>query len=406
MSFHGCNQVRVNDSLRSTTSDTKAALNNIKRHIEGLGAISSRVYQEQPHKQRLRSNFQIAVIPRSNTVYCNSKTPKIMPEGQPYLSQPSAMLSLASGGKYIWACTDRLQVEDYPHSSVAEPPDKWIDSCNEDSEHACSLDQSGVSICRPSALRPASEFEMSENFSPETYTIDRRLPWTTFMVTGSLEESISKDVRTNSYRVLYQPSPRKWRRLIFSLDIPRHSLYWSALKVSKYENNTMAVLNSTALSNLPRTMIMKIHHLLLDNEEGDEDTHLQLSLSIDGTVKMHHRELQNPSRTLDCVSTLQTRNVLAFLDDLGCPRYSERSVEQVALLEMPNNFISSIAGTLVYEVKFSHALPTPEQMYNIQLLRCMHGVPGFPKLIGIVVDSTGKHTRSYLVEYPHTRHIL
>jgi serine/threonine protein kinase len=62
-----------------------------------------------------------------------------------------------------------------------------------------------------------------------------------------------------------------------------------------------------------------------------------------------------------------------------------------------------IDGKLVYESKFAQNCPTHKDVYNIQILRSMDDVPGFSKLVGVVVDNSGEHLRSYLIEFPQDK---
>ena len=80
------------------------------------------------------------------------------------------------------------------------------------------------------------------------------------------------------------------------------------------------------------------------------------------------------------------REVLTFLDDIGCPRYLESEVTQLEMIDPPNLFASCCNGMLVLENMFTGSVPSLEYLYNIWLLYCMKGIPGFAKLVGIVTD--------------------
>jgi serine/threonine protein kinase len=55
---------------------------------------------------------------------------------------------------------------------------------------------------------------------------------------------------------------------------------------------------------------------------------------------------------------------------------------------------------LVYEIKFARSLLSYEHLYNIQLLRCMDDVPGFAKLVSVVINTSGNYLKSYLIGFP------
>ena len=79
----------------------------------------------------------------------------------------------------------------------------------------------------------------------------------------------------------------------------------------------------------------------------------------------------------------------------------EDEVVQIEMLGPSNKFASWINGMLVYETRFTSAVPSANLLYDIHVLHCMHGAPGFPQLIGIVVDKTGKTLKSYLTKLPN-----
>jgi len=101
------------------------------------------------------------------------------------------------------------------------------------------------------------------------------------------------------------------------------------------------------------------------------------------------------------------QDMLIFLGDLECQQIEEKDVIQIEMIETPIHFASMVNGVLLYETKFFRNCPSHKDVYNIQVLCGMEGVPGFPKLVGIVVNESEIHLKSYLVELPRTKwHIL
>ena len=100
------------------------------------------------------------------------------------------------------------------------------------------------------------------------------------------------------------------------------------------------------------------------------------------------------------------REVLTYLDDIGCPRYLESEVTRLQIVTPPNEFASCCKGMLVHETMFTRQVPSPENLYNIRLLHCMKGRSGFAKLVGIVTDKHITQAKSFLIEYPRARHRL
>ena len=250
---------------------------------------------------------------------------------------------------------------------------------------------------------PASPFEVSQNFFPETYTTDLQIAASSLLVTSFHEESSSDDFKPNCYRLFYFKSARQWRRLSISIDVCRSSIYWRATKISQFEYSTSDALYLTGAASIPCSLLAQIKMFLAEVEDLDEDAHFRLHLSSHNTIQEQHNKSELRSYVAANQMLEASRAILTFLDDLGCPRYFEKELTQIALLQPPNCFVTFVNGVLVRETKFARPLPSEEMLYNIQLLRCMNGIPGFAKLAGIVVDITGKHLKSYLVEFPKTR---
>ena len=102
-----------------------------------------------------------------------------------------------------------------------------------------------------------------------------------------------------------------------------------------------------------------------------------------------------------------SREVLTFLDDIGCPRYLESEVTQLEMFDHPPcHFASWCKGMLVYETMFMRPIPSLEIIYNIRLLHCMKGKPGFAKLVGVVTDKHNTQAKSFLIEFPRSRNPL
>jgi len=250
---------------------------------------------------------------------------------------------------------------------------------------------------------PTSPFEDSQNFFPEIYSTQQLLPTSCLVVISSMEIESSSDYKTNLYRLFYRRSPRQWCRLSISIKIPRFSIYWAATKTSQDEFNTMGTLRSVGSAALPNSLLTKTQERLSEAEDLDEDIHFRFSLSDQDSIRMQYYNSSINLFPATSKSSKTSREALTFLDDLGCPRYFENEITQIALLEPPSRFAACIHGKLVYEIRFARSLPSSELLYNIQLLHCMNGASGLAKLVGIVVDSTGNHLKSYLIEFPRAR---
>lgn len=262
-----------------------------------------------------------------------------------------------------------------------------------------------LSLNKKTFSEPVGPLEASPNFFPETYTIDQRLSSNFLVVTGSYEERSSETQRMNFYGLFYQVSPRKWQKLSISLDICRSSVFWTVTKISKRGFNTRPSHN-IAMPSVPTALLLQFQICLPKIGSLTENAHLRLSLSNrEGlqTNQLHPRAFHFGSSLANTEALSASQSLLAFLDDLGCPRYFENEVTQIAMIEYPDRFATCVDGMLVYETKFAQSTPTYEAIYNIQLLHCLRGVPGFVAFVGIVVDRSGKHLKSYLVKFPRRK---
>ena len=249
---------------------------------------------------------------------------------------------------------------------------------------------------------PVGRFEKSQSFFPETYTMDSQLPNSLF-VTCSYEEMSSDCSRTNFYRLFYLKSPRQWRRISISINIHQSSIYWPATKVSQHEFRTKDAVFLVGPGSIPYSLQNQIQDFLSEAEDLHEDAHIEFSLSNQLNLQRQYHKARLPSISTYTESSNASSEILAFLDDLGCPRYFENEVNQIAPLEPPTRFAACINGTLVEETKFARALPSYEFLYNIQLLRCLSDISGIAKFAGITVDNSGNYLKSYLVEMPKTK---
>ena len=93
-------------------------------------------------------------------------------------------------------------------------------------------------------------------------------------------------------------------------------------------------------------------------------------------------------------------DALAFLDDLGCPRYRQQDVVQIELLDPPNRFLSCLSGRVVFETMFARTIPSSGLLYTIKVLHCLRDHPAFAKLIGVVTNESRTQLVSYLIEFP------
>ena len=268
-------------------------------------------------------------------------------------------------------------------------------------QYFASCTGSGVPLTEHLNLSaPFSSFETSKRFFPEIYTVAQYLPPSTVIVLDCYEQTSSAQCRNNLYHLLYMKSPRQWCRITLSLQINRSSKYWVATKVSKREREKPFPINLWTAAHIPPSLLIKLQKYLLGLDMLGEDNSIDFSLLNEEPIRtLCQQPFNNTCPRLRSSPNL-CQNVLSLLEDMGCEQFVEDQVTQVQMLDPPYRFASCLNGRLVYEEKNFSSIPNPEWIYNIQVLQCMNGVPGFAKLVGIVVDASHRHLKGYLVELP------
>lgn len=249
-----------------------------------------------------------------------------------------------------------------------------------------------------------SLFELSRNFFPEAYSDHQRLPPHSFVIIRSYEQRIFPEFKVNLYRLLYLRSPRRWCRLNIAITIARSSRYWAATKTSQQQYNPRETIYLGSSAALPYSLHTTLQGSL-QGKDFDEDGILRFSL-IDNKIMEQECQIRVCSLATIGLPSSNDAGALAFLDDLGCPRYYENEITQIEVHDPPNGFVSCFKGTLVYEIKSACPSPSAELLYNIRVLHRMAGRSSFPEIVGVIVDRTGRYLKSYFFEFPMARRSL
>jgi hypothetical protein len=236
---------------------------------------------------------------------------------------------------------------------------------------------------------PAGLLELSPNCFPELYTIEEGLSKKRLLVSPAHEKHFAAHTRTKSYCLLVWRLPRQWRRLTLSFTITRQSRYWEYTKVFTSKRNTV-----TMDCDLPPLFQAQAEKMVAQAEDFSDDTEISLTLTDDGSAL----NASCWTQTLICVEHHE-QSVTELLDHMGCRRYFEKEVAQIAILHAPDCFVSFVEGRFLLENKITLS-PTDNSLYMIQLLHCLKGCPGVANLAGVIVDSKGQELKSYLREMP------
>ncbi|KAN0102667.1 hypothetical protein V8E51_010980 [Hyaloscypha variabilis] len=246
------------------------------------------------------------------------------------------------------------------------------------------------------SANPASPFELSQNFFPELYTSEGHLSNFRLAMCSAYEESCSAYFRTNFYQFFFSKTPRQHYRVSLSITVSRSSGYWDLIKISPAPHQGRVWVPNNCL--LPHSLSTRAENFISEIENLQDDTHLTLSLTE--RCRSPSKDLEEEFQILPrrVMTPVSSQEILALLEDLGCPRYFEHELIQIAMIRTQNQFATCAKGKLFYETKFTTSSPTSSSLYQIQLLHCMKGASGIPKFAGIVVDSTGMRLKGYLTE--------
>lgn len=248
--------------------------------------------------------------------------------------------------------------------------------------------------------------DRSPHFSPATYTTFSPVP--SLIITSFWQIQQTRTSRTNHYHVLYSKSLNTCHQLTVSIRFHVLSKFWTVSKITKEQYQCRESAFLATLIALPQTLQDMVCQTLAATDNLSDQTHISLALSNEGSncsrLSQEPPLFQKPVvRPRHLSELLDDRSIITSLEDLGCALYSEREVHVVASFEPPKRFLSIVAGNLVEEVKCTRSPPYPSFLYNIQAFHCLDGIAGVLNLQGVVIDSSRKHIRSYLLRLPKTK---
>ena len=166
---------------------------------------------------------------------------------------------------------------------------------------------------------PATSLETSHHFFPETYNLESQVPRSCLVVMAAYEQFSWADGRTNVYRLLYLNSPRQWRWMTLSIEIPRSSRYSTVTQTTQGEYRKWQTPNFSGAALLPLSLVTKIQELLCRSGDIVDYTRLRLFLSDEDTIQQRSRVARNEASLTAPTSSAPFLDALNYLHDLGCP---------------------------------------------------------------------------------------
>ena len=245
---------------------------------------------------------------------------------------------------------------------------------------------------------PESYFETSSSFYPEQYTM-KGLFSDPIYVIGIIQ---SKQMcKTQKYFLLYAETPRRWRRITVSatFDIPQ---------------DQSAILEARALGSLevqikllPRLLSDELNTLLPRLKLFNSVTSLSLSFKEDEDGKT----VNDSTKTAICEDILEVEmacedRILNDLKHLNCVQFLERDILVESRISSSRFKVRVESRTCIErKVPFVNSGTQGDNEFHayfqdLKQLKSMRGCNGVAEFIGVVIDDTRSHLRSYLYEYP------
>ena len=242
---------------------------------------------------------------------------------------------------------------------------------------------------------PDYKLERMPSFYPEQYTTEDLFSDPIFVVAMLPSR---QDHRTHNYYLMYAETPRRWQRVIVSATFFGISNSESLLRGVIPDNN------EGVCKTLPLTFRKSISSVLAGLQLFGSMTRINLSFpdTLNLTSPLNIEAMEDSSEVGMC----DQEEILQYIEDRGCTQYLESEV-----------FVESRIASTWYKVRVKSQVCTERKvpfataglgvengfrdyMNDLKLLKAVQGCSGVSKFIGVVLDDTRTHLRSYLYEHP------
>ena len=240
--------------------------------------------------------------------------------------------------------------------------------------------------------------ETKSSFYPEQY-----LPGSVFsekiFVIAMIQSQ--EDHRKQKYFLMYAESPRRWQRIAVSATFHHVRERAADLQVSALDNN------DDSCKMLPKAFQNLLNPILPRLEFFYSVTNLSLSLEEDKSGQI---VIESPGISV-AEDTLETHmsdedQILQDIEHLGCRKVFESDV--IMLSRISSSSYHVLIGTqkcIEQKAPFAAAGRQGENGFrdfcqDLKLLHSLRGCAGVVQFVGVVLDETGRHLKSYLYESP------
>lgn len=244
---------------------------------------------------------------------------------------------------------------------------------------------------------PHGYFEKSSSFYPEQYTVDGLFSHQIFVV--SIKPS-KNDYRTQMYFLLYAETPRKWRRIVVS------AIFGEVHKRLAFLRDYAPENFEVEYKMLPKILETELNVLLPRLELFKSVTSLTLTFTQNESGQMIRSSPTKVREDLLEAQVSREDEILNNIEDLGCAQFLETEI--IVQSRMSSScFMVRVENRTCIERKapfVRSGIDNENGFHNffndLKLLKSMRGCTGVAEFIGVVLDDTRSHLRSYLYEYP------
>ncbi|KAI0165377.1 hypothetical protein GGR52DRAFT_585411 [Hypoxylon sp. FL1284] len=278
-------------------------------------------------------------------------------------------------------------------SAIGSTWSPWAEERKMEKSAGCCGDSVEQSIQATSAS-PASLFELSSSFFPESYTTIE----STSRLVGYMnyQEHATEYSRVNRYEMFYCKAPRQWIRVSISATFSVESMYWMTMR--------MASSKSLVTYDLPAGLSKKLEQVLAACADVEQGVHLSVYLG-NRACPVENQEKSGMLVHLgkpQVAITEQLKLITSIAYHWNCPRYSEKEVVQLPMFRLvrDNRFVAYLQSRWVIAFRFgSDKAQIDSDMYLLKVLHCLQGTPGINAFVGTLLDSGGLIS-GFMMELP------
>jgi hypothetical protein len=264
-----------------------------------------------------------------------------------------------------------------------------------------SMDDSSSSIDRFHANfsgSPEYRFESNFSFYPEQYTTEGLFNERVFVIAMMQSQ---EDQRTLKYFLTYAETPRRWQRIIMSATFNDVQEQSAILQIWAPDNSEFVCkVLPNALQSLLKTLLPRLNLF-------NSVTSLSMSLreGESGQIIVDSPRIEVIEDDLETEMSDENQ-ILQDIEDMDCKQYVESNVIVRSRITS-SCYFAWVDSRICVEQKVPFASAGREgengfhDFFNdLKLLNSLRGCTGVVQFIGVVLDDTRLHLRSYLYESP------